>query len=333
LEQRRTAYRRSGVLVNVAMQLRELPDLKDGLPELRDVYSQVLQNVLWRVDEAYKAFFRRVKQKNGKAGFPRFRSRRRYDSLTYPQLGFKIVGSRLHLSKIGNIKIRLHREIIGTIKTVTIKRDVDEWYAVFVCDLPNTEPILPQSEVGVDVGLESFLATSDGEFVENPRFLQKSLKKLRRAQRSLSRKTRGSYRRKKQVARVAKLHRTIARQRKDFQHKTAHKLVSKYDLIAIEDLNVAGMVKNHSLARGIADVAWASFANVLALKAEGAGKQVIRVAAHNTSQACSGCGSIVSKNLSVRQHRCPDCGLSLHRDVNAARNILLKSREREFAHG
>lgn len=326
LEQRRTAYRQNRVSVNVAMQMRELPDLKRDLPEIANVYSQVLQNVLWRVDEAYQHFFRRVREKNGKAGFPRFRSRRRYDSLTYPQLGFKIVGSRLHLSKIGNLKIRLHREIEGTIKTCTLKREVDEWYAIFVCDLPDAEPIRPESEIGIDVGLESFLATSDGEFVENPRFLQNSLKKLRRAQRSLARKKNKSHRRKKQVMRVAKLHRKVARQRADFQHKTACSLISKYDFIAIENLNVQGMVRNHSLARGISDVGWAGFADKLESKAVEAGKRVVRVAAHNTSQVCNGCGSLVPKELSVRQHECPDCGLSLHRDVNAARNILLKSR-------
>lgn len=326
LEQRRVAYHRNGKSVNVVMQMRELPDIKGELPEVRDVYSQVLQNVLWRVDEAYQHFFRRAREQNGKAGFPRFRSRRRYDSLTYPQLGFKIVNDRLHLSKIGNIQINLHREIVGAIKTCTIKREVDEWYAIFVCELPNAEPIDIQSEIGIDVGLESFLATSDGEFVENPRLLQKSLRKLRRVNRSLSRKKRGSNRRKKQVARIAKLHRTIARQRRDFQHKTAYKLVSQYDLIGIEDLNVSGMVKNHHLARGISDVGWTSFANILSCKAEWAGKQVIRVSPNYTSQACSGCGSIVPKDLSVRQHDCPDCGLSLHRDVNAAKNILLKAK-------
>ena len=200
LEQRRTAYRHSKQSVAAAMQMRELPNLKAELPELRGVYSQTLQDVIWRVDLAYQHFFRRVREKNGKAGYPRYRSKRRYDSLTYPQLGFKIVGSRLHLSKLGNIKIRLHREIEGAIKTCTIKRDVDEWYAVFSCELPDTEPIEIKSEVGIDVGLESFLVTSDGEFIENPRLLQKSLRELRRAQRSLARKKRGSQRRKKQVA-------------------------------------------------------------------------------------------------------------------------------------
>ena len=326
LEQRRTAYRHSKQSVAAAMQMRELPNLKAELPELRGVYSQTLQDVIWRVDLAYQHFFRRVREKNGKAGYPRYRSKRRYDSLTYPQLGFKIVGSRLHLSKLGNIKIRLHREIEGAIKTCTIKRDVDEWYAVFSCELPDTEPIEIKSEVGIDVGLESFLVTSDGEFIENPRLLQKSLRELRRAQRSLARKKRGSQRRKKQVARVAKQHRKISRQRADFQHKTTRNLVTQYDHIAIEDLNVKGMVRNRSLARSISDAGWAAFADKLAFKAECAGKQVVRVPAYNTSQVCSGCGSLAPKSLSVRQHVCPECGLSLHRDINAARNILLKSK-------
>ncbi len=327
LEQRRYAYQHGKIFINAAMQKHEVVMMKKELSEFKGVYSQVLAEVVWRVEGAYSRFFRRVRLKSGRAGYPRFHSYRRYDSFIYDGgNGFKIIGSRLHLSKIGNIRINIHRAIEGTIKTCRIKREVGEWYAIFTCEIPEAAARISQSEIGIDVGLESFLATSDGKFVENPRFLQKSLKKLRRAQRSLSRKKRGSIRRNKQRIHLAKLHRTISRQRKDFHHKVAVSLVSQYDMIAIEQLNIGGMIKSHHFARGILDVGWMSFTDILSSKAEWAGKRVIRVAPYNTSQVCSGCGSITPKDLSVRQHDCSDCGLSLHRDVNAARNILLKSR-------
>ncbi len=322
LEQRRAAYRVRRKSVSAAQQMRELPDLKVAVPEVSAVYSQVLQDVLWRVDTAFRNFFRRVKQKNGKAGYPRFQSKNRYDSFTYPQLGFSIAQGRLCLSKIGNLKIKLHRPIEGTIKTCTLKREVDEWYVVFACEIAEVVPVEPQVTVGIDVGLESFLATSDGEFIENPRWLAHALKKLRRAQRSLARKKRGGQNRLKARLCVAKQHRTVKRQRLDFQHQVARSLVDRYDTLVIEDLNVAGLVKNHRLARSISDVGWAGFANILACKAAYAGKSVVRVNPSYTSQVCSGCGGLVRKELAERWHTCPDCGLSLHRDVNAARNIL-----------
>jgi putative transposase len=322
LEQRRTAYRIQRQSVSAVQQMRELPDLKRALPEVGEVYSQVLQDVLWRVDTAFQNFFRRVKSQRGKAGYPRFQDRRRYDSFTYPQMGFAIAQGRLCLSKIGHLKIKLHRPIEGTFKTCTLKREVDEWHVVFVCELPDPDPLEPKSAVGIDVGLESFLATSEGEFVDNPRWLAHSLKKLRRAQRVLARKQRGGTNRHKDSGLVAKQHRTVKRQRLDFHHKVARNLVDRYEVIAIEDLNVAGLVKNRCLARAISDVGWAGFADILAGKAAYAGRRVVRVNPAYTSQVCSSCGCLVRKELSERWHACPDCGLSLHRDVNAARNIL-----------
>jgi putative transposase len=322
LEQRRTVYRTRRKSVSAAQQMRELPDLKQALPEVGAVYSQVLQDVLWRVDTAYQNFFRRVKSQKGKAGYPRYQGRRRYDSFCYPQSGFALAQGRLCLSKIGNLKIKLHRPIEGTIKTCTLKREVDEWYVVLACEIAEVEPVESRSAVGIDVGLESFLVTSDGEFIANPRWLAHSLKKLRRAQRSLTRKKRGGQNRTKVRLRVAKQHCTAKRQRLDFHHKVARNLVDRYDVIAIEDLNVAGLVKNRCLARAISDVGWAGFANILEHKAAYAGGQVIRVNPAYTSEVCSGCGCLVRKELSERWHSCPDCGLSLHRDTNAARNIL-----------
>jgi putative transposase len=322
LEQRRTAYRVNHTSVRVTQQMRELPDLKQELPEVAQVYSQVLQDVLWRVDNAFQNFFRRVRQHAREVGYPRFQGKSRYDSFCYPQFGFSLAQGHLHLSKIGNLKIKLHRPMEGIVKTCAIKREVDEWYAVFSCEIPEVAPVEPQSAIGIDVGLESFLATSDGEFVENPRLLDHSLKKLRRLQRSLARKKRGGQNRHKSRLLVAKQHCAVKRQRLDFHHKVAHRLVDQYDTIAIEDLRIANMVQNHCLARHITDVGWSGFANILEHKAAYAGGRVIRVNPAYTSQVCSGCGGLVRKELSERWHSCPGCGLSIHRDVNAARNIL-----------
>ena len=324
LEQRRTAYRVQRKSVSVSQQMRELPGLKQELSEVNLVYSQVLQDVLWRVDTSFNNFFRRVKQHKNKVGYPRFQGKQRYNSFAYPQLGFSIAQGRLHLSKIGNVKIKLHRVIEGKIKTCTIKREVDQWYAIFSCELADVEPIEPTSAIGVDVGIESFAITSEGEFIENPRLLNQSLQKLKRLQRALARKQRGSQRRNRARIRVAKQHRQVRRHRSDFHHKVARDWVDRFDTMVIENLNVAGMVRNHCLARHISDVGWSGFANILFCKAAYAGKSVVRVNPANTSQVCSGCGSLVIKALSERWHFCPECGLSIHRDINAARNILLK---------
>ena len=322
LEQRRTAYRHNHLSITAHHQSAELPDLKRALPDVGQVYSQVLQDVVWRVDRSFQNFFRRVKATKGKAGYPRFQGRHRYDSFCYPQSGFTLAQGRLCLSKIGNIKIKLHRSLDGTIKTCTIKREVDEWYAVFVCEIADPEPIEPRSAVGIDVGIESFLATSDGEFVANPRWLKSAQAKLRRLQRSLARKKKGGQNRGKNRILVAQHHRTIKRQRLDFHHQIARGLVDRYDVIAMEDLNVSGLVRNRCLAQSISDVGWSQFASVLSSKAENAGKKVVRVVPAYTSQVCSHCGCMVRKELSERWHSCPDCGLSIHRDVNAAINIL-----------
>jgi len=325
LEQRRMVYQTQKKALSCYDQQSELPYLKKQFPEFEEVYSQVLQDVLKRLDRAFDSFFRRVKEQNGRAGCPRFKGKNRYHSFTYPQSGFSLGENTLFLSKIGDIKIRLHRHIEGKIKRCTIKREIDQWFAIFTCELPDPEPVAPQTAIGVDVGVESFLTTSDGEQVKNPRHLQQSQKKLRRLQRALARKKKSGKNRQKAGVRVAKLHRKIKRQRLDFHHKVARQLVNRYDLIAVEDLSVAGMVKNDRLAKFIYDAAWSGFVNILACKAAEAGKSVVRVPARHTSQVCSRCGSLVSKELSQRWHEC-DCGLRIHRDHNAALNILRLGR-------
>jgi putative transposase len=286
----------------------------------KDVFSQVLQNVLKRVDRSFKNFF------NG-FGYPRFQGRDRYNSFTYPQSGFELKDGKLSLSKIGNIRIILHREIEGKIKTCTIKKDVDQWYVTLSCEIDT--PIIPieiKTKTGIDVGLKALLTLSNGYQIEPPEFLRQSEDKLTQEQKRLSRKRKRSHNRNNQRIVVAKVHRRIRNQRKDFAHKTSRKLVDIYDHIVFEDLQIQNMVKNHHLAKSISDAGWLQLINFTKTKAECAGKIVELVNPRNTSQNCSGCGKLVQKDLSVRVHSCPFCGLVLDRDHNAAINILNRSK-------
>ena len=322
LEQRIIAYKSHGKSLNYYDQANELPMLDK---EYNDVFSQVKQDVLKRLDKAFKAFFRRLKLKGGKAGFPRFRAEHRFDSFTYPQLGFSLgEDNRVYLSKIGSIRVKLHRSITGKIKTCTIKREVDQWYVMFSCDIPESDIqcVLDETNsVGIDVGLESFAVTSDNEFIDNPRYFRKSEERLAQAQRSLQKKKRGSNKRRKERLRVAKCHRKTKRQREDFQHKVSRYLINRYDVVYMEDLNIRNMLRNHRLAKSISDAGWGQFTSFMVYKAAEAGKQVVFVDPRGTSQRCSQCGAVVTKTLSDRWHDCPACGLSAHRDINSACDI------------
>ena len=321
LEERREAYKQ-GVSLSYNRQQNELPECKLAVPELDEVYSQVLQDTLKRLDRAFQNFFRRVK-KGEKPGYPRFKGEGRYNSFTYPQFGFELRNGKLHLSAIGDIKIKLHRPVEGSIKTLAIAREIDKWYACFSVEAigPATpKPI--KSVVGIDVGLNSFATLSTGEQVKNPRWLRKSERSLAKRQRLLSKKAKGSYHRRRQRVLVAKAHRRIRNQRKDFHHKLSRQLVDTYDLVAYEDLNVKGMVKNHHLAKSISDAGWAQFISFVCYKAEEVGGMTIGVNPSGTSVDCSRCGFPVLKSLATRVHKCPNCGLEIDRDWNAALNIL-----------
>jgi putative transposase len=302
--------------------IKMLPDWKVERPELSQVYSQVLQDVCTRVDLAFKAFFRRVKS-GEKSGYPRFRGYGRYDSFTYPQTGFKLLDNGLQLSKIGVVKLILHRPICGNIKTLNIRRDaVGNWYACFSCEV-EPEP-LPKSDkaVGIDVGLESFATFSTGEKVDNPRFFRLDEKELAKAQRKLSKAEKGTPERAKRRKAVAHIYQRIVNRRMDFAHKLSRQLVSMYGIIALEKLNTKGMLQNHYLAKSISDAAWNQLVQYITYKAECAGREVVLVDPRNTSKRCSRCGTLVEKSLSVRIHSCPICGLEIDRDENAAINIL-----------
>lgn len=323
LEQRKVAYERRGVTLSAYGQQAELPDLKAAFPEYGDIHSQVLQDVLTRLDKAFQAFFRRIKA-GQTPGYPRFQGRNRYHSFTYKQYGngARLDNGFLVLSKIGRIGVRWSRPLEGTPKTVTISQEADGWYAVISCaDVP-ARPLPPTGrETGIDVGLKVFVITADGEVVDNPRPHRRGEKKLAKAQRRVSKRKQGSHRRKKAAGLLGKQHQTVKRQRADFHHKTALNLLRQYDTIYLEDLQVANMVRNHHLAKSISDAGWAQFRTILEAKAACAGRRVVAVPPAYTSQDCSGCGERVPKSLSVRTHVCTNCGLVMDRDENAARNI------------
>jgi putative transposase len=325
LQERRDAWQKRRVSITVAIQSAQLPAIKDVRPEYHDVHSQVLQDVLSRLDRAFQAFFRRVKA--GEApGYPRFHGANRYTSFTYKQFGngATLDNGFLVLSKIGRIAVRWSRPIEGIAKTVTISKEADGWYACFSCEgVPIQSLPATGQETGIDLGLESFATLADGSHIANPRIFRVAERHLKRAQRRVSRRKPGSQRRRKAVRLLARAHQRVRRTRTDFQHKVARALVRQYDTIYHEDLQTANMLKNHHLAKSIADAGWSAFLRILAFKAVCAGKRVVAVPPAYTSQRCSGpqCGVLVAKGLSVRWHSCPACGTSLHRDHNAAKNI------------
>ncbi|MFA4956035.1 MAG: transposase [Candidatus Methanoperedens sp.] len=282
----------------------------------KEVFSQVLQDVLKRVDRSFINFFKGY-------GYPRFQGRNRYNSFTYPQSGFELKDGNLVLSKIGSIKIILHRPIDGIIKTCTIKKDIDQWYVSFSCETDNPIPVEIKTKTGIDVGLIDLITLSNGDQVKPPKFLRESEKKLAQEQRRLAKKKLKSQNRKKQVIVVAKVHRRIRNQRKDFAHKLSRNLVDTYDHIKFEDLQIKNMVQNHHLAKSISDAGWYQLMQFTKTKAECAGKIVEFVNPAGTSQTCI-CGFHVPKDLSVRTHICPQCGLIMPRDQVSAKLIEIR---------
>jgi putative transposase len=322
LEQRITAYQRRHVSVSRYQQEAELKDIRAEMPEYGAIHSHVLQDVLARLDKTYQAFFRRLKA-GERAGFPRYQARTRWHSFTYKEFGngAGVDKGLLVLSKIGRIAVRWSRPLDGTPKTVTISREADGWYVCFSCaDIP--VQLLPATgqEMGIDLGIEAFATLSNGTRIFSPGWYRKAERALKTAQRRVSRRKHGSHRRRKVVTLLAKAHQQVRRQRADFHHKIALQLVRENDTIYHEDLQTANMLRNPHLAKSISDAGWAAFLSILTYKAACAGRRVVAVPPAYTSQTCSGCGVLVAKGLSVRWHSCPDCGTSLHRDHNAAKN-------------
>jgi putative transposase len=322
LGQRKLAYEELELSLSRYQQSMLLPLLKEERPSLESVHSQVLQNVVDRLDKSFQAFFRRCKQ-GETPGFPRFRGRHRYNSFCYPQSGFILEGSTLKLSKIGKIRVKMHRPIEGQIKTCTLRKNASgDWDAAFSCEL-NVEPSLPNNEaIGIDVGLEHFATLSNGEEIENPRFFKKGEKELAKAQRKLSQFNKGSKERKKQGKKIAKIHEHLGNQRKDFCHKVSRKIVEQYQYICIEDLHIKTMVEGSSFAKSILDASWNQFRQCLTYKAEEAGRKLGLANPAYTTQTCNHCGHREKKELSERKHACTACGYQTSRDHNAAQNIL-----------
>jgi len=323
LEKRKTTYEQEGQSLSCYHQIDTLGLLKQERPPLKQVHSQVLQNVAVRVDLAFKAFFRR-RIAGEKPGYPRFRGRDRYDSFTFPQSGFSIThDGRVVLSKIGSVKMVYHRPIKGKVKTCTLRRSsTGKWYVSFSVECePEPLPETP-TQVGIDVGLKTFATLSNEEEIGNPRFFRKEEKALARVQRKHSKLTKGTPERRKHRKVVARVHERIAFRRDNFTHQNSRQIVDRFGVIAVEDLQVNRMTHNHCLAKSIADASWSAFFGQLSNKAEEAGRQFVKVNPAYTSQTCSQCGHRQKMPLDIRIFDCPCCHVQLDRDLNASLNIL-----------
>jgi putative transposase len=323
LEQRRYGWRGRHRSFSLYEQFRELTDVRAAGMGPAKMSCSAMRDPLRRLDRAYDAFFRRVRA-GTKPGYPRFRSARRYDSLTLDS-GWGLRNSRLALQGIGNVKVKWHRPLptSAVVCTVTVRRMAGRWFACFSLEVPRSPQVATagRSAVGLDLGIEHFATLSTGEQVLGPRAYRAAMRKLRIAQRRVCRRQRLSHRRQKARLLLARQHHRIRNVRRDHAHKLTRRLVAEFGLIAIEDLNIDGLAGGF-LAQQVRDQGWAAFLAVLEYKAEEAGTRLIRVPPKGTSQTCSGCGFAVPKPLSERTHRCPDCGLVIDRDTNAARNIL-----------
>ena len=333
LEDRKNLYEKYRVNTNYSDQCRYFNFIKTE--EAKEIYQHALQDSLKRCDKAFQNFFRRCKAKQN-PGYPRFRGAGWYDSFTFPEAGKGgaiLEGERLMLSGIGRVRIILHRPTEGKMKTCTVKKKADGWYASFSCELPDAATNELDNPIGIDVGIKNFVVLSNGEKIENPKLFVKSQKKLGHYQRMMEKKKKGGQNREDAKHLVALQYLKVARERKDFHFKLAKKLVDKYNPIVVEDLNISGMAKNVRLSKSIYDAGWGQFISMIMNKAENAGSKIFKISAIGTSQTCSSCGRKVPKKLSQRTHLCPFCGLKMDRDENAAINILQKWSGRPFGEG
>ncbi|MEX2738175.1 MAG: RNA-guided endonuclease InsQ/TnpB family protein [Candidatus Wukongarchaeota archaeon] len=315
-----------------------LPELKEKYLELKKVYSKVLQYESYRLFSNLRSLAG-LKKNGKKVGRLRFKGKGWFKTFTYNQSGFKIIETSkrhdlLHLSKIGDIKIRIHRKVEGKIKQVTVKRySSGRWYA-FLC----YEQIIPDKKevekvVGIDVGIIRYVTDTDGRQIEHPLYLNNSLKSLRRNQRKLSKKKKGSNNYNKQKIKVAKMYEKVKNQRDDFLQKLSRFYADNYDFIAVEKLNIKGLIRISYNARNVMDSSWRKFAQFLSYKAERAGKTVVEVNPRGTTQECYKCGKEVKKSLAVRIHKCPYCGLEIERDYNSSFVVLKRGLEELLGQG
>ena len=330
LERRKATYEQTGKGLTCYQQQATYPILKQERPSLKDVHSQVLQNVAVRIDLAFQAFFRRCKVGEN-PGYPRFRGRDRYDSFTFPQSGFHIThgvrgqkeqNTHVVLSKIGRVKLVYHRPLKGRVKTCTLhKSRTGKWYVCFSVECePESLPENPRS-VGIDVGLKTFATLSTGEEIANPRFFRQEEQALAKVQRTHAKLADGTRERSHHRKAVARVHERIAFRRENFTHQESRHMVNAFGIICVEDLTVNRMVHTHCLAKSMSDAAWSQFFSQLASKAAEAGSQLVKVNPAYTSQTCSNCGHRQKMPLAERIYQCPCCSLSIDRDLNAAKNI------------
>jgi putative transposase len=325
LAERKQAWEQEQHSVSYGEQSGQLKAARKTNPFLAATNFSSCQATLRRLDKSFQAFFRRVKA-GETPGHPRFKGRNRFDTVEFPSYGdgCRFDGRCVYFQHVGRVKVKLHRPIEGQIKTIAFKREADGWYVVFSCDLADIAiPPSAGPAIGIDLGLKAFLVTSEGESVAPPQHYRHAQAALRRAQRKVARRQKGSKRRAKAVGLLQKQHQRIGNLRRDFHHKTACALVVRYGTIVHEELNIRGIARSR-LAKSTLDVAWGSFLQILSYKAEEAGATVIAVPPEGTTQACSRCGALpsVPKTLSCRVHSCALCGYVADRDLNAAQNIL-----------
>jgi putative transposase len=324
LAERKTAWETDKRSVSYGDQSAALKTQRATDSYLARANFSACQRTLQRLDRAFAAFFRRLEA--GEApGYPRYKGRGRFGTVEYTHGdGCRFFGTSVYVQHVGRVKVKLHRPTEGTTKTVSLTRKTDGWHCVVVCDRGGRE-VAPKGgpAVGIDLGLAAFLATSDGQTVEPPRYSRQAQAALRRAQRAVARREKGSARRRKAVARLRRQHVRVANQRRDFHHKTARWLVRSYGTVCHEALNITGIARSR-LAKSTLDAGWGQFLSILSSKAAEAGVAVVAVPPCNTSQACAACGALPAtpKTLRDRVHACP-CGYTADRDVNAARNVLL----------
>jgi len=357
LEERRYAWSFAKAGISYNAQSAQLSEIRALRPDIGLWSFSSEQATLRRLDRAFAAFFRRVKA-GDTPGYPRFKAAHRFDSVCWPKDGdgcrWKPEASRVYLQGIGEVKVSVHRPAEGSLKTISVKREGHRWYLVLSCDDIPTKPLEPTGEdVGIDVGIASFLTTSNGQQVDNPRWARNAADRLVRAQRALQTKKPRSANRRAARETVAARHRKVANARRDFHHKTARALVTTFDVMCLEDLRVSNMVRRpkakanpevpghflpngaaakSGLDRSISDAGWAQFRSILTAKAEEAGRHVIEVDPRHTSTTCSSCGHINPSNrVSQAVFRCLACGYEAHADVNAACNILRAGLARQVA--
>lgn len=333
LTERRLAWEKQGKSIRYADQANQLKGIRQFDEGAAWVNFSSVQQTLRRLDKAFQAFFRRIKA-GEKPGYPRYKGRRWFNSVCYVYgdgvrfvhaVGAKRHGQRLTVQRVGAIRMFYHRPLPedGKIKMVVIKRDkCDNWYAVFQVELPDVEPLnTPVAAVGIDMGLMSFVALSNGEETDNPRWFRTGEERLAKLQKLRSRCKHRSDRYAELSRLIRKHHERTANRRKDFHHKLSRELVNRFPLLFVEDLNIQGLAKSH-VSKSMADAGWSQFLFYLAYKAANAGGQCIEVDARGTSQHCPACGCAIEKSLSVRVHHCQSCGYVAPRDVAAAQVIL-----------